>query len=203
MGCIVMIAISVALRLTLVFVTRKRRSCLLTGMRLDTLARTSLWEAGLDYRHGTGHGVGSFLNVHEGPCGISYRPRADDMGLEPGMILSNGCHASSNTFIFMFRHIFYAFSRCCCWLQIKAKHLKFLATYRFTVIYKYCVYLLPPEPGYYEDGKFGIRLESLVLVVKADTKVESRMTQHPSAGLRFHMSYTGAIGNCRKCFFYT
>ena len=67
-------------------------------MRLDTLARTSLWEAGLDYRHGTGHGVGAFLNVHEGPCGISYRPRADDMGLEPGMILSNGCHASFQYF---------------------------------------------------------------------------------------------------------
>ena len=50
----------------------------------------SLWEAGLDYRHGTGHGVGAFLNVHEGPCGIGYRPRPDDMGLEPGMILSDG-----------------------------------------------------------------------------------------------------------------
>ena len=59
-------------------------------MMLDTFARTALWEAGLDYRHGTGHGVGAFLNVHEGPCGIGYRPRADDMGLEAGMVLSNG-----------------------------------------------------------------------------------------------------------------
>ena len=61
-----------------------------SGVRLDSLARVPLWQAGLDYRHGTGHGVGAFLNVHEGPCGISYRERKDDMGLEAGMILSNG-----------------------------------------------------------------------------------------------------------------
>ena len=38
------------------------------GNYLDTLARVSLWEVGLDYSHGTGHGVGSYLNVHEGLC---------------------------------------------------------------------------------------------------------------------------------------
>ena len=38
----------------------------LPGHMLDTLARTALWDAGLDYLHGTGHGVGAFLNVHEG-----------------------------------------------------------------------------------------------------------------------------------------
>ncbi|GBQ68467.1 Xaa-Pro aminopeptidase [Ameyamaea chiangmaiensis NBRC 103196] len=58
-----------------------------TGHRLDTLARHSLWEAGLDYDHGTGHGIGSYLSVHEGPCNISASPRP--VPLEPGMIISN------------------------------------------------------------------------------------------------------------------
>ena len=43
------------------------------GGRLDTLARMHLWKAGLDYGHGTGHGVGAYLNVHEGPQSISPR----------------------------------------------------------------------------------------------------------------------------------
>lgn len=43
------------------------------GLALDTLARHALWAAGLDYRHGTGHGVGAALNVHEGPISISKR----------------------------------------------------------------------------------------------------------------------------------
>ena len=59
------------------------------GNYLDTLARMSLWEVGLDYSHGTGHGVGSYLNVHEGPMGISWRPYPDDPGLQVGMVLSN------------------------------------------------------------------------------------------------------------------
>mmetsp|Transcript_1596 Transcript_1596/g.5724 ORF Transcript_1596/g.5724 Transcript_1596/m.5724 type:complete len:909 (-) Transcript_1596:993-3719(-) len=83
-----------------------------TGNMLDPLARMPLWEVGLDYRHGTGHGVGACLNVHEGPHGIS--PRATTTGLQPGMIVSN-------------------------------------------------------EPGYYEDGKFGIRIENLLIVKEADT----------------------------------
>ncbi|KAK3095170.1 hypothetical protein FSP39_011006 [Pinctada imbricata] len=85
------------------------------GHMLDSLARTSLWDIGLDYVHGTGHGVGCFLNVHEGPCGISHRVSLADVPLEEGMILSD-------------------------------------------------------EPGYYEDGAFGLRIENCVLVVKADTK---------------------------------
>ncbi|CAC5381437.1 pepP [Mytilus coruscus] len=85
------------------------------GHMLDTLARTSLWNVGLDYLHGTGHGVGAFLNVHEGPCGISPRVSLTDVPLEEGMILSD-------------------------------------------------------EPGYYEDGKFGVRIENLALVKKADTQ---------------------------------
>jgi len=57
-----------------------------TGAALDSFARRALWDAGLDYGHGTGHGVGSFLSVHEGPANISPRGTA---ALEPGMILSN------------------------------------------------------------------------------------------------------------------
>ena len=43
------------------------------GLALDTLARAPLWSMGLNYRHGTGHGVGAALNVHEGPQSISHR----------------------------------------------------------------------------------------------------------------------------------
>uniref|UniRef100_H3AJ55 Xaa-Pro aminopeptidase 1 n=1 Tax=Latimeria chalumnae TaxID=7897 RepID=H3AJ55_LATCH len=88
------------------------------GHLLDSFARCALWESGLDYLHGTGHGVGSFLNVHEGPCGISYKTFAD-VPLEAGMIVTD-------------------------------------------------------EPGYYEDGCFGIRLENVVLVVPAKTKYNFR-----------------------------
>ncbi|CAF1015443.1 unnamed protein product [Rotaria sordida] len=59
-----------------------------TGARLDSLARRSLWDVGLDYRHGTGHGVGCCLNVHEGPQSIGTRIRSDSY-LLPGMILSD------------------------------------------------------------------------------------------------------------------
>jgi len=82
-----------------------------TGGQLDALARQFLWAAGLDYDHGTGHGVGSFLSVHEGPQRISNRP--DSTALEVGMILSN-------------------------------------------------------EPGCYLPGKFGVRIENLVLVIPAE-----------------------------------
>lgn len=58
-----------------------------TGSHLDILARQALWRAGLDYDHGTGHGVGSFLGVHEGPQRISKIP--NKVALKPGMIVSN------------------------------------------------------------------------------------------------------------------
>jgi Xaa-Pro aminopeptidase len=80
-----------------------------TGAQLDSLARQYLWQVGCDYDHGTGHGVGSYLSVHEGPQGISKRA---DSSLRPGMILSN-------------------------------------------------------EPGYYKEGAYGIRIESLIRVVEA------------------------------------
>ena len=58
----------------------------LAGRDIDAFARAALWEAGLDYGHGTGHGVGSYLSVHEGPQRIA---RSGTVPLEPGMILSN------------------------------------------------------------------------------------------------------------------
>lgn len=80
------------------------------GSHLDAIARYPLWLAHQDYNHGTGHGVGAYLSVHEGPAGLSRRY---DLPLEEGMILSN-------------------------------------------------------EPGYYREGAFGIRLENLILVEKAE-----------------------------------
>uniref|UniRef100_A0A0B7ATL7 Aminopeptidase P N-terminal domain-containing protein n=1 Tax=Arion vulgaris TaxID=1028688 RepID=A0A0B7ATL7_9EUPU len=85
------------------------------GHMLDTLARQYLWEVGLDYRHGTGHGVGAFLNVHEGPCGISFRVNPSEIPLKENMVVTD-------------------------------------------------------EPGYYEDGHFGIRIENCIKVSKASTK---------------------------------
>lgn len=63
-----------------------------TGAQLDALARLPLWQAGLDFAHGTGHGVGSYLSVHEGPARIakpSYPGSGPSEPLLPGMILSN------------------------------------------------------------------------------------------------------------------
>jgi Xaa-Pro aminopeptidase len=57
-----------------------------SGAQIDALARLPLWQAGLDFDHGTGHGVGSYLSVHEGPQRIS---KLSNVALEPGMILSN------------------------------------------------------------------------------------------------------------------
>ena len=70
----------------MIAVSRARwpRGC--SGRDLDALARFPLWVAGLDYDHGTGHGVGVYLSVHEGPQRIS---RTSDVPLHPGMILSN------------------------------------------------------------------------------------------------------------------
>ncbi|XP_063992316.1 xaa-Pro aminopeptidase ApepP [Diachasmimorpha longicaudata] len=94
----------------------------LKGNYLDTLARKSLWDVGLHYLHGTGHGVGAYLNVHEGPNGISWRPLPDDPGVQPGVFFSN-------------------------------------------------------EPGFYEDGQFGIRLENVQYVVPTTTTYHHRDLQ--------------------------
>lgn len=62
-----------------------------SGQSLDPFARRALWDVGLDYAHGTGHGVGSYLGVHDGPQNLSKR---GSVKLEPGMLLSNepGCY---------------------------------------------------------------------------------------------------------------
>jgi len=104
-----------------------------TGFAIDSLARQFLWvsathanifwsnvlhfpqKAGLDYRHGTGHGVGSYLNVHEGPIGIGTRKQFIDVPLAAGNVLSI-------------------------------------------------------EPGYYEDGAYGIRIENLAIVREVKTE---------------------------------
>ena len=70
----------------LIAISRVRFPKGLAGRDIDALARFNLWVAGQDYDHGTGHGVGAFLSVHEGPQRIS---RVSEVPLEPGMILSN------------------------------------------------------------------------------------------------------------------
>ncbi len=84
------------------------------GPMLDAIARAPMWEHGLDYGHGTGHGVGYFLNVHEGPQSISRTTPEPTMALEPGMITSI-------------------------------------------------------EPGVYRPGRWGVRIENLVLARDAAT----------------------------------
>lgn len=70
----------------MVAISRVRFPRGVTGAHLDSLARYPLWLAGQDYDHGTGHGVGAYLSVHEGPQRLS---RTSDVVLDPGMILSN------------------------------------------------------------------------------------------------------------------
>ncbi|BBU57338.1 Xaa-Pro aminopeptidase [Mameliella alba] len=70
----------------MIAVSRLRFPKGLAGRDIDPFARVALWEAGLDYGHGTGHGVGAYLSVHEGPQRIA---RTGTVPLEPGMILSN------------------------------------------------------------------------------------------------------------------
>lgn len=87
-----------------------------TGMNLDILARGPLWDLGLDYRCGTGHGVGYRLNIHEAPNGIRWRKvpeRNDSCVLEEGMVTTD-------------------------------------------------------EPGYYEEGGYGIRIENELVCVKGE-----------------------------------
>jgi Xaa-Pro aminopeptidase len=61
-----------------------------TGYLLDPFARQALWRDGLDFRHGTGHGVGAFLNVHEGPHGIGTRASYNESPFAEGMTITNG-----------------------------------------------------------------------------------------------------------------
>lgn len=59
------------------------------GCQIDAMARQFLWQQGLDYGHGTGHGIGAYLNVHEGPVGIAARVPSKAVPLAPGNYLSN------------------------------------------------------------------------------------------------------------------
>jgi Xaa-Pro aminopeptidase len=95
----------------MIAISRARFPAKTAGRDLDPLARVALWRAGFDYDHGTGHGVGAYLGVHEGPQSLSKRGAEP---LLPGMILSN-------------------------------------------------------EPGCYVEGRFGIRIENLVIVTPAET----------------------------------
>ncbi len=70
----------------MISVSRLRWPAGRAGRDLETFARHALWQQGLDYDHGTGHGVGSYLGVHEGPAHLSSK---GEVPLEPGMILSN------------------------------------------------------------------------------------------------------------------
>lgn len=70
----------------MIAISRARFPRGVAGAHLDSLARNALWQAGLDFDHGTGHGVGVYLSVHEGPQRLS---RVSDVPLQPGMILSN------------------------------------------------------------------------------------------------------------------
>ncbi|SPQ22717.1 bc1f0ce7-2f29-46ac-836b-763ee931995f [Thermothielavioides terrestris] len=108
-----------------------------TGFAIDCLARQFLWKAGLDYRHGTGHGVGSYLNVHEGPIGIGTRKQYADVALAAGNVLSI-------------------------------------------------------EPGYYEDGAYGIRIENLALV--REVKTEHSFGDKPFLGFE----HVTMVPYCRR-----
>ncbi|XP_078337368.1 xaa-Pro aminopeptidase 1-like [Crassostrea virginica] len=87
------------------------------GRELDILARRPLWNSGLNYRHGTGHGIGMYLGVHEGPAriGMTGKQPSYDHPIEEGQFFSD-------------------------------------------------------EPGYYEDGQFGVRIESIMMAKKMDLK---------------------------------
>ena len=86
-----------------------------SGRDIDAFARAPLWQLGQDYAHGTGHGVGHYLSVHEGPQRIS---KFSDVEFKEGMIVSN-------------------------------------------------------EPGFYKEGKFGIRIENLILVKNSELKADN------------------------------
>ncbi len=99
----------------LVAISKLKFPCGTSGRDIDAFARAPLWQIGQDYAHGTGHGVGHYLSVHEGPQRIS---KFSDVEFKEGMIVSN-------------------------------------------------------EPGFYKEGKFGIRIENLILVKNSELKTDN------------------------------
>jgi Xaa-Pro aminopeptidase len=98
----------------LIAISELKFPCGTSGRDIDAFARAPLWKIGQDYAHGTGHGVGHYLSVHEGPQRIS---KFSDVEFKEGMIVSN-------------------------------------------------------EPGFYKEGKFGIRIENLILVKNSESKTD-------------------------------
>ena len=99
----------------LIAISELKFPCGTSGRDIDAFARAPLWKIGQDYAHGTGHGVGHYLSVHEGPQRIS---KFSDVEFKAGMIVSN-------------------------------------------------------EPGFYKEGKFGIRIENLILVKGSELKTDN------------------------------
>ena len=112
---------------------------------LDAIARAPLWEHGLDYGHGTGHGVGYFLNVHEGPQTISRVIAEPAMAMEPGMITS-------------------------------------------------------VEPGVYRPGRWGVRVENLVLnVAGREPAATARSSASSSSSRRSRSARSTPAASIRRC----
>lgn len=78
-----------------------------TGNALDSFAREYLWQVGLDYGHGTGHGIGAYLNVGEGPHSAAAKYNADDPGLRENMFMSNGKPPISLKCLYVTKLFFY------------------------------------------------------------------------------------------------
>ena len=103
----------------LIAISKLKFPCGISGRDIDAFARAPLWQIGQDYAHGTGHGVGHYLSVHEGPQRIS---KFSDVEFKAGMIVSN-------------------------------------------------------EPGFYKEGKFGIRIENLILVKDSELKTDNQFLE--------------------------
>ncbi|MFL2787189.1 MAG: M24 family metallopeptidase, partial [Paracoccaceae bacterium] len=101
----------------MIAISRLRFPAGIAGRDLDAFARAALWAAGQNFNHGTGHGVGQFLSVHEGPQRLS---RQSTVAFQEGMILSN-------------------------------------------------------EPGFYQEGQFGIRTENLLVVQSSEVPEEGNI----------------------------
>ncbi|OWK07428.1 XPNPEP1 [Cervus elaphus hippelaphus] len=139
------------------------------GHLLDSFARSALWDSGLDYLHGTGHGVGSFLNVHEGPCGISYKTFSDEP-LEAGMIVTDDKSASwEEVYLGSCTGLSGPSSVSPSEKRSRPRSDSFSVRVFLAGCSSFRVWFVS-EPGYYEDGAFGIRIENVVLVVPVKTK---------------------------------